>query len=195
MTMQYSNTTNNKWLASWTTKEHQDKKKMMFNIVDSNINFSPKNILDIGCGLAIESEMFQLKYNSNLYLLDGDFDTTSNRSRDTNYGTSDSMAFYSKIDDLKKSWNSRNLQYNFIDANNINIPSSVKFDLIYSFESCGFHYPVNTYAELIKKHSHKDTVLIFDIRIKTYAENKQYFNELKILHTDKKFKTVSLGFK
>lgn len=192
--MQYSNLSNNKWINSWYSKEHQDKKIKMFEIVDSNIKIVPKNILDIGCGLAFESEMFQKKYNSNLYLLDGDFDSSSN-SRDTNYGTVTSMKFYSKIDDLKKSWNNRNLQYNFIDANNIVISKDVKFDLIYSFESCGFHYPVNTYAELIKQHIHKDTILIFDIRTKNYEDQIKYFDELEVIHKDKKFKTIRLRFK
>lgn len=192
---QYLNLMDNKWIASWSSKQHQDKKKMMFDVVDSRINITPTTILDIGCGLASESEMFQQEYNSNLYLLDGDFNSTPDCSRDTNYGPSDSMAFYSKIDELKQSWDNRNLRYNFVNANDINISSDVKFDLVYSFESCGFHYPVNTYAELIKKHSHKNTILIFDIRIKTYEEQSKYFDVLEIIHTDKKFKTISLKFK
>jgi SAM-dependent methyltransferase len=186
---------NNKWIESWASKQHQDKKKMMFNIADSAIKAKPKTILDIGCGLAFESEMFQKKYNSDLYLLDGDFDSTLDRSRDTNYGPTNSMAFYSKIDELKQSWDNRNLRYNFINANDINVSDDVKFDLVYSFESCGFHYPVHTYVELIKKHSHKDTLLIFDIRTKTYDHQSMYFDLLKVIHTDKKFKTVSIRFK
>lgn len=185
----------NKWLTAWDSKEHQAKKKMMFDIVDSSINIVPKNILDIGCGLALESEMFQQKYKSNLYLLDGDFNSTSNRTRDTNYGSDKSMAFYSKIEDLKQSWNRRKLKFEFVDANNINIDKNVKFDLIYSFESCGFHYPANTYADLIKKHSHKNTLIIFDIRNKTYSEQLRSFEVIDIIHKDKKFTTLSLRFK
>lgn len=36
---------------------------------------------------------------------------------------------------------------------------------------------------------------IFDIRIKTYEEQSKYFDVLEIIHTDKKFKTISLKFK
>ena len=50
--------------------------------------------------IRVESEHFQKKYNSQLYLLDGDFEDTINRTRKVNYGTADSMAFYSKIEDL-----------------------------------------------------------------------------------------------
>tara|TARA_B110000503_G_scaffold69653_1_gene108556 strand:- start:4930 stop:5496 length:567 start_codon:yes stop_codon:yes gene_type:complete len=183
------------WINKWANPQHQQKKLDMFNIVDSYINFEPKTILDIGCGLAVESELFQKKYNCNLYLLDGDFDTTVSRKRKVNYGSDTTMAFYSKVPDLMNSWNERKLKYTFIDANDISIDSSIKFDLIYSFESCGFHYPANSYAELIKKHSHENTVCIFDIRTKTYAEQSANFQTVKKIHTGHKFETTVLKFK
>lgn len=179
------------WINKWSNLEHQKKKQKMFNLVDSYIKFNPVRILDIGCGLASESELFQKKYNCELYLLDGDFETTTSRSRKVNYGDTNSMAFYSKIEDLKSSWNSRNMQYTFIDANNVNIDEAIKFDLIYSFESCGFHYPLSTYVDLIKKHSYEKTVTVFDIRKKTWTEQERFFNKIKILsETGKSFTTV-----
>jgi hypothetical protein len=53
--------------------------------------------------------------------------------------------------------------------------------------SCGFHYPLNTYYEFIKKHSHNDTKYIFDIRIRKY-KNSDFVKillppEVKILKT------------
>lgn len=44
---QYLNLMDNKWIASWSSKQHQDKKKMMFDVVDSRINITPTTILDI----------------------------------------------------------------------------------------------------------------------------------------------------
>jgi hypothetical protein len=44
------------------------------------------------------------------------------------------------------------------------LSEDLKFDLITSYLSCGYHYPLSTYKELILKHSHKDTKLVFDIR-------------------------------
>jgi len=151
-------------LMSWETPQHLKKKKELFNIVDSYLDFKPKRILDIGCGLARESEYFQKKYGCELYLLDGDFGDTSSVRREIKFGTVDNFAFYNKIDDLKKSCDERGMNYVFVNANNIDIPSDIKFDLIISNLSCGFHYPANTYKSLVQKHSSEDTKVIFDLR-------------------------------
>jgi SAM-dependent methyltransferase len=154
----------NRWINSeWQTNEYKETKNISFNLLNSFLTRAPSNILDIGCGLAFESELFQSKYNSNLYLLDGDFEDSVNATRDRKYGSSDSMAFYSKISNLKNNFNLRNLKYNFIDANNIQIEKHVKFDLVYSNVSCGYHYPLHTYLELLKNHTTKESILIFDI--------------------------------
>ena len=153
-----------RWFNSeWQTDEYKKNKIISFELLDSFLTVPPTNILDIGCGLAFESEMFQSKYNSNLYLLDGDFESSISASRDRKYGTADSMAFYTKIDSLKNSFNERNLKYNFVDANNIQLPSDLKFDLVYSNVSCGYHYPLSTYFELLDAHVTEDSILIFDI--------------------------------
>jgi len=161
----------NRWINSeWQTNEYKETKNISFNLLDSFLTRAPSNILDIGCGLAFESEMFQSKYNSNLYLLDGDFEDSVNATRDRKYGSSDSMAFYTKIDSLKNSFGNRNLKYNFIDANNIQIEKNIKFDLVYSNVSCGYHYPLITYLEILKKHTKKDSILVFDMNSSRIAE-------------------------
>ena len=182
----------NRWINSeWQTDEYKKNKTVSFELLDSFLTTTPTNILDIGCGLAFESEMFQSKYNSNLYLLDGDFESSISASRDRKYGTADSMAFYTKIDNLKNSFDQRKLKYNFVDANNIQLPLDLKFDLIYSNVSCGYHYPLSTYLELLKIHTTKDSILIFDInssRIKeqiadifTIVESKPYPGQKKTM--------------
>jgi len=105
----------NSWINKvWQSKIHTDKKLLMFNKIDEYVKHSPSSILDIGCGLATESSKFQKKYNCDLYLLDGDFHSTADRLRNVNYGSSPTMTFYSKIDDLKKAWDSDNLRYNLL---------------------------------------------------------------------------------
>jgi hypothetical protein len=54
--------------------------------------------------------------------------------------------------------------YHLIDCNVLNIRDDIKFDIITSWLSCGFHYPVSTYRELILKHSHKNTRVVVDLR-------------------------------
>jgi SAM-dependent methyltransferase len=154
----------NKWVnGDWKTNDYLSSKTKSFELIDSFLTQPPNQVLDIGCGLAFESEMLQKKYNSNLYLLDGDFETTKDRNRDTKYGDASTLRFYSRVEDLKRSFDQRRLQYSFVDANNINLNENIKFDLVYSNISCGYHYPLNTYADLLKKHTTKDTIMVFDI--------------------------------
>jgi SAM-dependent methyltransferase len=181
----------NKWLEKWSTNQHIESKRKLFKVIDDYIDFIPKRILDIGCGLARESEFFQKKYNCELYLLDGDFLDTSKVQRDIKYGTVDNFKFYSKIDQLKESYDSRNMKYNFVDANNINISDDITFDLILSNVSCGFHYPANTYKHLVQKHSTKDTVTIFDLRNSVEHPNVQI---LDMIASYKKHIKASIKF-
>jgi SAM-dependent methyltransferase len=189
----------NKWINGWLDTKVNDEylaiKLDNFNIIQSYIQRIPKTILDIGCGLAKESEFFQKKYKSDLYLLDGDFNSTTENKRDINYGTVSSFKFYSKIDDLKKSFNERNMNYTFVDANNISIDDSIKFDLIYSIVSCGFHYPAKTYKDLILKHSNNESIIIMDLRSSSILEQSEDIEIVNILQTSKKSIKAHVRFK
>lgn len=175
-----------KWWDKWNTEFKREKLKESFDVLDSFLTSAPKNILDIGCGLAYESEMFQKKYNSNLYLLDGDFEDTKNNQRDVGFGDASSMKFYNPISRLKESFDNRGMKYTFIDANNIEIPENVKFDLVYSNLSCGFHYPVNTYYNLLKTHTTDDSILIFDIKNSESVEDQFEIIERKSAYKGQK---------
>lgn len=163
-TQRRNNLSKNKWIEKWEAPTHVNAKREIFKLVDNYLDTPPKRILDIGCGLATESEFFQKKYNCELYLLDGDFDNNKNNRRDIKFGKVENFKFYSKVDDLKQSWNSRNMSYTFVDASNIDIPDDIIFDLVYSGVSCGFHYPADTYKNLIVKHTNKDSKILFDLR-------------------------------
>jgi len=144
-----------KWFDVWSEDQYAVNKRNSFDVINKylqSVGKQPKRILDIGCGRAFESQMLQEAYGCELYLLDGDYDNRNkNSARDDSWGTTDTMSFYNPISKLKEDWNSRDMKYTFVDANNINIDHNIKFDLVYSFLSCGFHYPLNTYSELIKK--------------------------------------------
>jgi len=182
------------WFKKWTTLEHYNSKVKMFNILDRYINSTPMSILDIGCGLAFESEMFQKKYNSNLFLLDGDFDNTKDEERDIEYGTVETFKFYNKLDTLKESFNKRNLKYTFVDATDIQLDDNIKFDLVYSIMSCGFHYPLNTYAELIKNHTTSNSKIIIDIRNSTLKDQDCEFEIVDKVYSGKKHTTYQIKF-
>jgi SAM-dependent methyltransferase len=159
------------WITGdWSQESYHKAKYRSFELIDSFLTTPPKRILDIGCGLAFESEQFQKKYNCELYLLDGDFDDTVNRERDKKYGNADSMKFYTKLDTLAKSYDDRGMTYQQINANDININDDVIFDLVYSNVSCGFHYPIATYLDLLKKHTDDNSIMIFDVLSRTTEE-------------------------
>lgn len=181
-----------KWLDVWNTEEHDNNKLAAFKILDKHLTKKPINILDIGCGLAKESELFQKNYNSNLWLLDGEFGSNVLKKRQVKYGNVNNFNFYNKIDELKQSWDSRNIKYNFVDANNILLDESIKFDLVYSSLSCGFHYPAEIYRDLILKHSHANTKIIFDLRHKNLFEQK--VKVINILFQNKKYITAEIEF-
>jgi SAM-dependent methyltransferase len=159
------------WMGGlWDTKLYQDDKKENFEILDKFLETPPMKILDIGCGLAWESRLFNEKYNSELWLLDGDANNNSSKlstATDIKYHTTaDNFLYYHPLEELDsklKQLGTKN--YHLIDCNNINIPENIKFDLITSWVSCGFHYPVNTYRDLILKHSHANTKIVMDLRV------------------------------
>lgn len=176
------------WKNHWKEKKYIQNKEKFFNIIDNYLSSPPIRILDIGCGFAYESEMFQKKYKSELYLLDGEFDNTK---RETLYGSVDSFGYYNKIEELKRSYDERNMNYTFVDGNDIKIPDDMIFDLIISIQSCGFHYPADTYRDLINKYSNENTKIILDIRKNT---NQNSFKEINILATSRKCDTIELKF-
>lgn len=159
------------WMQEeWFTDEYQRQKRENFELTDAYLSSAPAKILDIGCGLAWESRMFNQKYGTHLTLLDGDYDNNAQDGRvqkQARYSESaQDFAFYYRLDFLKQQLDQLHTQnYELVDCNNINIEHNVKFDLITSWVSCGFHYPVSTYRDLIEKHSHADTVVVMDLRI------------------------------
>jgi SAM-dependent methyltransferase len=175
------------WInEEWSTPLYQSHKQENFAMLADYLSEPPKLILDIGCGLAWESRMFAKQYDSELYLMDGDFD---NNDKDRTQMQArycecvNDFAFYYKLDFLQNKLDELGTQnYTLIDCNNIQISSHIKFDLITSWVSCGFHYPVNTYRDLIVKHSHADTVVVMDLRILAKAAGPIVEPGVEIVH-------------
>lgn len=159
------------WTKLWNSDGYQSHKRAGFAALDSYLTQPPARILDIGCGLAWESRLFNTKYNTEIWLLDGDVAANQNKDPEkANHGKwhkdPAGLLFYHSIDFLDQELQESSVtNYHLVDVNNINIPADVKFDVITSWLSCGFHYPVSTYRELILKHSHANTVIAMDLRI------------------------------
>jgi SAM-dependent methyltransferase len=193
----------NNWIDGvWSTELYQQYKKENFDIVNAYLKVPPKKILDIGCGLAWESRLFNQMHGSELWLLDGDSKNNDTKLPNAATGsyhlTSDEFLYYyplQKLDEELKKLGTQN--YHLIDCNNIQLPEDLKFDLITSWVSCGFHYPSSTYRELILKHSHPETKIIFDIRIKRKQSNPVLESGVEILHSlnqRQKYVTAEIKF-
>jgi len=164
------------WARKWTKDQYIAKHRSSWEIADAYLNQPVGKLLDIGCGFAWESRWFNEKYGTELWLLDGDASTNAAKPESASYGNwntdSSQLKFYHTFDFLNSKLQELGTKnYRLVDANNINIPSDVKFDVITSWLSCGHHYPVKTYIDLMKKHSHENTRIILDIRCKGTATN------------------------
>lgn len=179
------------WARKWTTDKYIAKRRANFETVDAYLSQPVSKLLDIGCGFAWESRWFGEKYGTELWLLDGDQQQNVSKPESASYGNwnpaADALYFYHSFDFLNSKLQELGTQnYHLVNANDINIPSDVKFDVITSWLSCGHHYPVNTYRDLMLKHSHKNTRIILDIRTKGSAHNLigvDGFEVVKILST------------
>lgn len=167
--------TSEAWARKWSTPEYIAKRKGDFEALDAYLNKPIRRLLDIGCGFAWQARFFAKKYNTELWLLDGDSLSNIQKSDTASFGNwnqdGNGLLFYHSLDYLDQELKRLGTaNYHLVDANNINIPEDVKFDVITSWLSCGHHYPVSVYRDLMLKHSHKDTRIILDIRRKGHAK-------------------------
>ena len=60
---------------------------------------------------------------------------------------------------------------------------NIKFDLVISLLSLGYHYPLNEYLKTFQNNTHKNTYFIFDIanEYNNFIEVKNFFNSVKVI--------------
>jgi SAM-dependent methyltransferase len=191
------------WIQEeWFTPEYQAHKHENFKLLDAYLSQAPKTILDIGCGLAWESRHFNQQHGSMLYLLDGDYDDNAQDGRvqkQARYSkTVEDFAFYYKLDFLRQQLDQLDTQnYQLIDCCRINLPDDIKFDLITSWVSCGFHYPTSSYRDLIVKHSHPGTTVVMDLRIPAKQQDpivESGVEIVQVINRRRKYATCHIRF-
>lgn len=158
-----------RYIGTWISESYIQRKVKNFQLIDEYFNIPFKTVLDIGCGKAYESREFSKKYGSELWLIEGDADKNHEKSSVARSGkyqdSADDFLAYFPLKEVKNGLEELGTKnFTLLDCNNLTIPEDLKFDLITSYLSCGYHYSLHTYKELILKHSHQDTKLVFDIR-------------------------------
>lgn len=157
-----------------------------YNMIKDYLPANINNSLDIGCGLGLIDIAFFNHYNGhiNLHLLDK---TNSIEENSNVRGFNEKYVFYNSMDSAVDTLTSNGVSENSILAyevseSNIEAINQNKYELIVSLLSCGWHYSIQTYTDLIKNTLTADGILILDIRHDTnqleYA--KEHF---ELLHT------------
>jgi SAM-dependent methyltransferase len=143
--------------------------KKDFDMIEKFLPSSAENILDIGCGLGLINIALGYKYNGcNFHLLD----KTKELDTDKISGFNEKYTFYNSLsatnDMLSKNGiDESNLYLYEVDDSNIDLLKTKKFDVIMSFLSCGWHYSVLEYKELILSSLNEGGLVILDIRHNT----------------------------
>jgi len=139
-----------------------------YNMIKNYLPTKITNSLDIGCGLGLIDIALYNHYNGevNIHLLDKTNVIDENTSV---RGFNKEYIFYNSMDSTKDTLVSNGVKENSIftyevTKNNIEQLNQNKYDLIISLLSCGWHYSLETYINLIKNTLTSDGVLILDIR-------------------------------
>jgi len=155
-----------------------------FNQIEKYLPSQANNVLDIGCGLGLIDIAIYKHYNSetNIHLLDKTQDLAEGESI---RGFNKEYTFYNSLDGSKETLITNGVAENKITTYEVGqhqALNEVKFDLIISLLSCGWHYGLETYVDLIKNQLTDNGILILDIRHNTgqleYAQ--EHFN---LIHT------------
>lgn len=177
---------------NWLSDTYLEGRRIVYETTAAYLGRSPQRILDIGAGYARVSQLFQQNHGSELWLLDGDFNQTVDRPRIGKYGSVDDFKFYRTQQDLEQHWQREGMRYTFVNAANPQIPQDIKFDLVYSWLSCGYHYPLSTYSDLIRRHTDQNSVIIMDFRRKTLPQQQSEFTVVNCLNGDNVQKKYAL---
>jgi len=153
-----------------------------YDMIKNYLPETASNILDIGCGLGLIDLALYKHYNGSIKL--NLLDKTNSISEDTSVrGFNKEYIFYNSMDATRDVLTSNGVDDNKLNLyevseDSINEIESKQYDIILSFLSCGWHYSIETYLDLIKKTLKPYGLLILDIRHNTGQLElaKEHFN-------------------
>lgn len=171
----------------------------IYNEIDKFI--SPETIkwLDIGAGLGLINILIYQKYQPNIddckiYLLDRSVIEYDKRM--ISFGKKDDFAFYNNFDLSREILELNGIPSNCLyyitpDQFNLDHIKNIKFDLIMSRCSWCYHYPFNTYSNMVYNLLDDDGIILVDCRKKHYfdliKDDKFIWKIIKKMENDKGF--------
>lgn len=167
-------------LSKWLTPGYREDRSVVYRRIRDYVlsrGSAPARILDIGSGLGLSTIPWQRDYSSELWFMESDRSANQqDQNRQGKFGTAGSMQFYCDLASLEQFWQEESIAYTLVDARTPAIPESVQFDLIVSTLSCGWHYPVAAYSELIRRHLAPCGHCIMDFRLpeSRYSQGCEY---------------------
>ena len=157
----------------WNSKEYIDKKYVSYTAFKNYLGRTPQTLVDIGCGFAHVSGWFHTEHGTEIWLLDKQRKDQDKNKRHKDFGPADDFEAYNSFESIRSSLESRKVrEYKLLEPTDSVWDNAPRFDVIMSESSMGFHYPVQTYREFIKKHSHPNTKIFCSLRD---IKNKQSY--------------------
>jgi len=129
----------------------------------------PKVVLDLGCGLG------RMSIYMNWILNDSDThyilcDSTNKDVVSISYGWKPQYSFYSNLEKAEQLCKLNGLvNFEVIDIKSLSKLKNI--DLVMSFLSVGFHYPIEDYIDTLMDITTQDCEMIFGVRKGKYNEN------------------------
>lgn len=144
-------------VVSAIADEHRPVREYLFRR-----NLSPRHVIDIGCGTAISDALLKQDFDLRATLID--IEETSDQYHFWN----ENGAGYASLADAKAFLKANGFKGTEITTiNPKKAPTAldrVKGDLVTSFFSCGFHYPVTDYIDLMRRTIDTGGTVILDLR-------------------------------
>ena len=175
-----------------------DAENLFKSEIDTFKNFLPtncNNIMDIGCGLGIINILLNKFYNDKIsfYLLD------KNRiDKKIKYGFSSNYESYNDLNETKRILLENNISESNLFLFNVekDIQIDSKIDLVISLKSMGYHYPFETYLQLLGKCCNENTIFIFDVSVDTFDQIlfKKYFENIETIYEEKSIHSLKRLF-
>jgi SAM-dependent methyltransferase len=149
-------------------KNYSQMSESEYETVKSFIS-GKKSFLELGCGLGRMSIYCasQIKNHSQFILAD----STGPINKFIRYGWNPTDGFYNDLNLTRKFAQLNNLEKNRIfDLNNEDLLTLSNIDVVMSFGSVGYHFPIEPYMEKLLKITKSDCVMIFGLSTDAYSQ-------------------------